>query len=121
MPSCLHWGNSSIISTEPVTPAIIEKPFYQRTVTGHTANWVGLLLGLYEATNDKVYFAKAVAACNAMLAAILPNGGVVPESPDIVLLRRPAGESLWFWNCWAVMKALTEFELFCQVGKHLQV
>lgn len=104
-----HWGNSSIVSTEPVTPAVIEKPFYQRTVTGHTANWMGLLLDLHRATGAEAYKEKADAACAAIHAAVLPQGAVIPESPDRLLRRRPHGESLWFWNAWAVMKGLLEF------------
>ena len=100
------------MSHEPITPTVIEKPFYQRTVTGHTANWAGLLLDLYRATSEEIYFLKAQAACQAMVAAVLPNGAVSPESPDRILLRRPLGESLWFWNAWSVMKALLEMALF---------
>jgi len=109
-----HWGNSSIVSTEPITPAVIEKPFYQRTVTGHTANWVGLLLDLYRAAGDESYLHKALAGCNAIAAAVLPHGAVSPESPDRVLLRRPKGESLWFWNAWAAMKALLEMQMLLE-------
>ena len=106
----LHWGNRSVIASEPVTPAVIEKPFYQRTVTGHTANWCGLLLDLHAACGDPEYLAKARAAGRAMRAAVLPDGPVCPESPDRVLRRRPIGESLWFWNAWAVMKGLIELD-----------
>ena len=106
----LHWGNRSVVATEPVTPAVIEKPFYQRTVTGHAANWCGLLLDLHAASGDPEYLAKARAAGRAMRAAILPDGAVCPESPDRVLRRRPTGESLWFWNAWAVMKGLIELD-----------
>ncbi len=45
-----------------------------------------------------------------MRAAVLPDGPVCPESPDRVLRRRPTGESLWFWNAWAVMKGLIELD-----------
>ena len=106
----LHWGNRSVVATEPVTPAVIEKPFYQRTVTGHAANWCGLLLDLHAASGDPEYLAKARAAGRAMRAAVLPDGPVCPESPDRVLRRRPIGESLWFWNAWAVMKGLIELD-----------
>jgi hypothetical protein len=111
-----HWGNSSIVSTEPIVPAVIEKPFYQRTVTGHAANWMGLLLDLHQASGDQEYLKKAVSSCRAIKAAVLPNGAVVPESPDRVLLRRPVGESIWFWNVWCVMKGLLEMELFEEAG-----
>jgi len=113
-----HWGNSSIVSTEPVTPAVIEKPFYQRTVTGHTANWMGLLLDLHCATGEEPYLQKAEAACAAIRTAVLPRGAVIPESPDRLLHRRPNGESLWFWNAWSVMKGLLEMEreLFREEG-----
>ena len=106
----LHWGNRSVVATEPVTPAVIEKPFYQRTVTGHAANWCGLLLDLHAASGEQEYLAKARAAGRAMRAAVLPDGPVCPESPDRVLRRRPTGESLWFWNAWAVMKGLIELD-----------
>ncbi len=106
----LHWGNRSVVATEPVTPAVIEKPFYQRTVTGHAANWCGLLLDLHAASGKREYLAKARAAGRAMRAAVLPDGPVCPESPDRVLRRRPTGESLWFWNAWAVMKGLIELD-----------
>ncbi len=106
----LHWGNRSVVATEPVTPAVIEKPFYQRTVTGHAANWCGLLLDLHAASGEPEYLAKARAAGRAMRAAVLPDGPVCPESPDRVLGRRPIGESLWFWNAWAVMKGLIELD-----------
>ena len=106
----LHWGNRSVIATEPVTPAVIEKPFYQRTVTGHAANWCGLLLDLHAATGNQAYLEKAQTAGKAMLAAVLHDGAVCSESPDRVLKRRPTGESLWFWNNWAVMKALIELD-----------
>ena len=106
----LHWGNRSVVASEPVTPAVIEKPFYQRTVTGHAANWCGLLLDLHAASGDPEYLAKARAAGRAMRAAVLPDGAVCPESPDRVLRRRPTGESLWFWNAWAVMKGLIELD-----------
>ena len=106
----LHWGNRSVVATEPVTPAVIEKPFYQRTVTGHAANWCGLLLDLHAACGEREYLAKARAAGRAMRAAVLPDGPVCPESPDRVLRRRPTGESLWFWNAWAVMKGLIELD-----------
>ncbi|MDD9987618.1 MAG: hypothetical protein OXQ31_15190 [Spirochaetaceae bacterium] len=106
----LHWGNRSVVATEPVTPAVIEKPFYQRTVTGHAANWCGLLLDLHAASGEPEYLAKARAAGRAIRAAVLPDGPVCPESPDRVLRRRPTGESLWFWNAWAVMKGLIELD-----------
>jgi len=107
-----HYGNSSIVSTEPITPAVIEKPFYQRTVTGETANWLGLLLDLYRVTGDERYWRKAEAADAAIIKAVLPAGAVSPESPDLVLGSRPVGETLWFWNAWAVLKGLLEMELF---------
>lgn len=106
----LHWGNRSVTATDPVTPAVIEKPFYQRTVTGHAANWCGLLLDLHAATGETEYLSKARAAGQAMLAAVLPDGAVCPESPDRVLHRRPIGESLWFWNHWALMKGFIELD-----------
>ena len=111
----LHWGNRSVIASEPVTPAVIEKPFYQRTVTGHAANWCGLLLDLHAACGDPEYLAKACAVGRAMRAAVLPDGAVCSESPDRVLRRRPTGESLWFWNNWSIMKGLIELDA-CLAG-----
>ena len=69
-------------------------------------------MDLYRVTGDERYWRKAEAADAAIIKAVLPAGAVSPESPDLVLGSRPVGETLWFWNAWAVLKGLLEMELF---------
>ncbi|MFH1613537.1 MAG: hypothetical protein ABIG61_00425 [Planctomycetota bacterium] len=107
-----------IPANQPHTPAMIEEPSYRRTVTGHPANWLGLLLKLYEATGENLYVYKAIACANAITYSVLADGSVAPEHPDVVMNRRNEGEALWFWNGWYSIKGYVELEEFLQ--KHPQ-
>ncbi|MFH1613538.1 MAG: hypothetical protein ABIG61_00430 [Planctomycetota bacterium] len=101
-------------AAQPNTPAMIEKPSYRRTVTMHNANWIGLLLRLYEATGKKEYAHKAIATANALAKAILPHGAVASDLCDAVLNRRDSGEALWFPSNWYGIKSFVELEEFLQ-------
>ncbi len=69
------WSNEALsIPTQCYTPMVMEQYVCYAPMDCHTGNWMLSLAALYDATGNKEYLKKAVAAMNAISKTMYNNG-----------------------------------------------